>query len=55
VKKPTRFAFSAANSFGNKRHVYISADIEDPNNFREINLEQDQKSIKTAENGHKNN
>lgn len=45
-KKPIRFAFGTANSFGNKRHVYISADIEDPNNIRKRNWEQDQKSIK---------
>lgn len=29
-----------------KRHVYVSADIEDPNNLREGNRERDQKSIK---------
>ena len=34
-KKPMRFTFSAANCFGNKRYVYVSANIEDPNNFRE--------------------
>lgn len=45
-KNPTRFAFSAANSSGNKRHVYVSPNIEDPNSFREESWEQDQKSIK---------